>query len=163
MTMVSLLMVLMSCHHPVKDMARHATLPGTDSIAGMIMADTIIYEVIISNPDPDNAWAKKCLGGLHRTALIDSIFSMIYAKKVPAFNYDTHEKLTLKQVRDIEKTKEFKRENIGMIQFTEVWYLNTVANTMTKKVLSLVLGYDFYTSDGELFGHKPLFRVEMNS
>jgi len=49
-----------------------------------------------------------------------------------------------------------------MIQFTESWYLNAGANTMTKKVISLVLGYNFYSSDGELFGHKPVFRIEMN-
>ena len=33
---------------------------------------------------------------------------------------------------------------------------------MTKKVLSMVLGYNFYSEDGELFGHKPVFRLEMN-
>jgi hypothetical protein len=33
---------------------------------------------------------------------------------------------------------------------------------MTKKVLAMDLGYDSFTSEGELIGYKSLFRVEMN-
>jgi len=49
-----------------------------------------------------------------------------------------------------------------MIQFTEAWYLDPASANMTKSVISLVLGYNFYASDGELFGHKPVFRIDLN-
>jgi hypothetical protein len=127
----------------------------------MVVADTIIYQVQINNPDTGDSWTKKCLGRLHRRALIDSIFSMVYNNRAIAYNHITNERLTQRQVREIETTKGFNRDNIGMIQFTEAWYLNPSKTTMTKEVLSMVLGYNFYTEDGELFGHKPVFRVEM--
>jgi hypothetical protein len=132
-----------------------------DSSLGMVVADTIIYEVIILNPNPEDLWTGKCLSRLNRSALIDSIFNMVYTGSAKAYNHDTNEMLTIKQVRKIEKEDNFTRNNIGMIQFTEAWYLNPASNTMTKKVLSMVLGYNFYNSEGELFGHKPVFRVEL--
>jgi non-homologous end joining protein Ku len=86
---------------------------------------------------------------------------MVYKSRAIAYNHETNERLTQKQVKEIETTKGFNRDNIGMIQFTEAWYLNPSKTTMTKEVLSMVLGYNFYTEDGELFGHKPVFRVVM--
>jgi hypothetical protein len=34
---------------------------------------------------------------------------------------------------------------------------------MTKKVLAMDIGYNYYTSNGDLVGYKSLFRVEMNN
>jgi hypothetical protein len=47
-----------------------------------------------------------------------------------------------------------------MIQFTEVWFVNPGDATMTKKVISLVLGYNYDAPDGMVL-HKALFRVEL--
>jgi len=132
-----------------------------DTTTGMVVADTIIYDVVILNPNPDDAWASKCLEGLDHKLLIDNIFAMIYSEKSVAYNHETGEKLTPKQVEKIESEEIFDRTNIGKIQFTEVWYMNPGKTEMTKKVLSMVLGYNYYTSNGELIGHKALFRVEI--
>lgn len=128
---------------------------------GIEMADTIIYQVIIRNPNPEDTWTTACLSGLNRKALIDSIFNLVYDNKLTAYNRETHEKLTLKQVKDLEGADGFSRDKIGMIQFTEAWYLDPATQSMSKKVLAMDLGYDHYSSDGELVGYKPLFRVEM--
>lgn len=131
-----------------------------DSALGLVVADTIIYDVLIHNPNPDDAWAAHCLKGLNHRLLIDNIFEMVYAGKISAYNHETREKLTPKQVEKIESAAGFSRDNIGMIQFMEVWYLNPVKITVTKEVLSMVLGYNYFAPDGERF-HKALFRVEM--
>jgi hypothetical protein len=133
----------------------------SDSPRELVVADTITYEVRISNPNPEDAWTAKCLGRLNRKALIDSIFAMVYENRVVAYNHETNERLTPKQLEKNEASPGFNRDNIGMIQFTEAWYLNPADNTMTKKVLSMVLGYNYYAADGELFGQKPVFRLEM--
>ena len=132
-----------------------------DSIHTIVIADTIIYEVIIQNPNPGNEWNNERLKGLNRDALIDSIFDMIYAEIVLAYNHETNEKLSPRQVRKMESDKKFSRDDISMIQFTEVWYLNPGMASMSKKVISMVLGKNFYASDGELFGYEPVLRVEM--
>ena len=117
-------MLIQACSPHSKEAGKSVIKTNHDSINGLIVADTIIYEVLISNPNPDDRWTKKCLGRLHRKELIDSIFAMVYDNRVEAYNHETNEKLTRKQVKDLESGKGFSRDNIGMIQFTEAWYLN---------------------------------------
>jgi hypothetical protein len=157
----SLLLLFEMCREQSNDnvSAPYSLIP--DSTHTTIIADTIIYEVIIQNPNPGNEWNNERLQGLNRSALIDSIFEMIYMEKVPAYNHETNEKLTPRQVHKMESDQKFNRDDISMIQFTEVWYLNPGMASMTKKVISMVLGKNFYTTDGELFGYEPVLRVEM--
>jgi hypothetical protein len=126
---------------------------------GIEIADTIIYQVIISNPNPDDTWTTECLKGLNRKTLVDSIFKMVYDGKLTAINLETREKLTIKQLRDIEKADGAIRDKIGMIQFTETWYLDPATKDMTKKVLAMDLGYSFNSESGLVY--KSLFRVEL--
>jgi hypothetical protein len=155
--------LLITCKPQPEPVVKRLASQPCDSLLGIRVADTIIYEVIIQNADPENTWTEQCLKGLNRSMLIDTIFNMIYDKRAVAYDYDSHEKLTPRQIQKLENSKTFSRKEIGMIQFTEVWYLNPSLKTMNKQVLSLVMGYNYYTSEGELFGHKPLFRVELNS
>jgi hypothetical protein len=135
--------------------------PAHDTALGLIAADTIIYDVVIRNPNPDDTWKAFCLSRVNYAVLIDSIFSMVYSGRISAFDHETREKLTIRQVQEIENADGFSRDKIGMIQFTEVWYLNPAEKSMHKKVISMVLGYDYFTPEGELFGHQPVFRVDM--
>jgi len=153
---------LTTCHDQGKKADTDSTpaAGGTGSV--ILLADTIIYDVLISNPNHDDTWATKCLSRLNRKAMIDSIFSMVYQERATAYNFETREKMTVKQVTRMESAAGFSRDNIGMIQFTEAWYLDPASANMTKSVISLVLGYNFYASDGELFGHKPVFRIDLN-
>lgn len=159
--LVVLLLITTACRKDETRNQSHVATTGNDILADLVVADTIIYEVIIRNPNPDDAWAAKCLEGLNHRMLVDRVFEMIYSGKTMAYNHETNEKLTPKQLEDIEAGDGFSRDNIGMIQFTEVWHLNPGEATMTKSVLSLVLGYNYYTSEGDLIGHKALFRMEL--
>ncbi|MBN1158893.1 MAG: hypothetical protein JXA61_05895 [Bacteroidales bacterium] len=153
--------IMLSCAHLDNDV--HATdeaLP-SDTLLGIIVADTITYEIIIRNTNPDDWWTEECLSKLNHQALISNIFRMIREGTARAYDYETLERLTDRQLGKIEKETGFNPDEIGMIQFTEIWFLNPDNSTMTKKVHSMVLGYNFYTSDGEHFGYKPLFRVEL--
>jgi len=159
--LVTGIMLVGSCRKEPTNSSMTINTSKIDTTLGMVVADTIIYEVIIKNPNPEDPWAEKCLSRLNHDTLIDNIFDMVYSGSAKAFNHNTNELLTIKQIGKIEKEDHFNRGNIGMIQFTEAWYINTANNSMTKKVLSMVLGYNFYSSEGELFGHKPVFRIEM--
>jgi hypothetical protein len=156
----AVLLCLLSCH-PGSEKPSTEEVITAGTTRGFIVADTIIYDVVIKSPDSDDAWAEERLRGLNYTVLIDSIFEMIYRGKAIAYNYETREKLTPVQVRKLETADNFSRDAIGMIQFTEVWYLDPLHGRMTKEVLSMIPGYNFYTAEGELFGHKPMFVVEL--
>ena len=157
---IVLLLLAFACRKPDHPAEVGDSLIAADTAAGMVVADTIIYEVIIHNPNPEDPWAVHCLKGLNHSLFVDNIFTMVYSGKLTPYNHETREKLTPVQVQKMETAEGYNRDNIGMIQFTEVWYMNPVKGTMTKKVLSMVLGYNYYTPDGERF-HKALFRVDM--
>jgi hypothetical protein len=157
-------MLILSCRHKETGMSalpeyRSATDSGVD---GTVFAHRIIQDIIIKNNNPDDTWAEECLKGMQRKALVDSLFSMVYSQKAIAYDFDTNEKLTLKQVKKIEKKEGYSRDKIGKIQFIESWYLNTDNATMTKRVESLVLGYETYDNQGEFRGYLPVFRIIFN-
>jgi hypothetical protein len=162
LVVLALLPVLAGCGKNRERIPSADGPPAQDRSLGLIAADTIIYDVVIRNPNPDDTWKALCLSRVNYAVLIDSIFNMVYSGRISAFNHETREKLTNRQVQEIEKADGFSRDKIGMIQFTEVWYLNPAEKSMHKKVISMVLGYDYYTPEGELFGHKPVFRVDLN-
>jgi hypothetical protein len=156
---VILIPFIIGCRHETQKAATQNVV--ADSVMGMVVADTIIYDVTITNTDSNDTWTTKRLQNLDHKAMIDYIFDMIYAKKVMVYNHETNERLTPAQVHKLEQNEGFSREHITMVQFSEIWYMNPEQASMTKKVTSMVLGINYYTSDGELFGYEPLFRVEL--
>jgi hypothetical protein len=158
---VCLVILLTTCRKHTTEIPAPAPAAKSGILQGIAVADTIIYQVIISNPNTEDTWTTRCLSRLNRKALVDSIFNMVYSGRIIAVNRETHEKLTMKQMKDLEKADGFSRDKIGMIQFTEAWYLDPATRAMTKKVLAMDLGYEYRTGEGELVVYKPLFRVEM--
>jgi hypothetical protein len=157
---IALVIMAGACRNPEPKAVAKAVHVVNDTLAGYKVADTIIYDVIIDKPNADDPWTKKCLKDLHRSMLVDSLFNMVYQGEVMAYSNETGERLTPKQVKDLESAKGFSRNDISMIQFTEAWYLNPDGCTMTKKVLSMVLGYNYYTNSGDEL-HKALFKIKL--
>lgn len=133
-----------------------------DSLVMNLLADTIIYDVIIKNTDPDNKWNEKCIGSLKRDQLIDQLFDAVYNEQADAYNYFSGKKLAPKDLKRLEREKDFKRSKIGKLQFTESWYFDPVNLVMQKKILSVTLGYELPGDDGEIIGYKPVFMINMN-
>jgi hypothetical protein len=155
--------LLVSCRKP--NQSAHTVIQTSgvsDTTAGILVAENIIQDIVIKNNNPDNSWATECLKGMHREILVDSVFELVYSQRAIAYDFDTHEKITVKQLRQFEKKKDFSREKIGKIQFIESWYLNTDKVIFTKKVSSIVLGYETFDSEGVFVGYLPVFLVTMN-
>jgi hypothetical protein len=142
--------------------------PGTavsvpaDTATGVLVADRIIQDIVIKNNDPNDAWADECLKGMRRNTLVDEVFAMAYSGNARVYDFDTNEMLTVKQLKKREKEEGFSRDKIGKIQFIESWYLNPDKVTFTKKVSSIVLGYETHDSQGQFRGYLPVFRMVMN-
>jgi hypothetical protein len=134
----------------------------TGSFSGSLIADTIIYDVIIHNTNPDDQWTQQCLQYVNQRMFIDSLFKLVYEEKVIAFDFFEKKPLRIKDVRKLESEAGFNRDNIGKIQFTERWYFDSSKLQFQKEVISIVLGYDLYDNDGSIRGHKPVFKINLN-
>lgn len=132
-----------------------------DSVLGLVVADTIIYDVDIVNMNLEDQWASYRLYNLDRKLMLDNIYDLVYSGRASAYDHTTGEKLTGRQVENLEKTEGFSREDVDMIQFKEVWYMNPVNNTITKQVISLVLGAHVFANDGQFLANRAIMRVEL--
>ena len=158
-----LLMAGISCSSEDTESPSDLSHAQTDSLSpGWLVADSILYDVVIKNPDPSDEWVNTNLKYLEREKWLDEIFSAIYHKKLKAFDYYTGEELSVRAVKKIEKETDFDRNKIAKIQFTEKWYFDSKTLTMNKKVIHMVIGYEYFNSHGELRGYKAAFTVKMN-
>ncbi len=124
------------------------------------VADSIMYIANVKNPDPDAYYMDDWLGGANTKLLADKIFDAVYSKRLKAYNYITGEEMSIEEIKDLEK--EFSRDNIGQILFTEDWYFDDKELKMYKQVNSIMLAYFRYDDDGNLLGNKSGIRVYLN-
>jgi hypothetical protein len=71
------------------------------------VADQIIYDVIIKNPDPGDEWTEKCLVGLNRGELVDFIIDGIYKNRFRAYDIYNDKLIPVRTIRKMEKDGEF--------------------------------------------------------
>jgi hypothetical protein len=127
-----------------------------------VIADSIVYDVVIRNPDPDEWWADENLKSLNKEALLDIIFNAVYRGELVAYDYFSQKAMTAREILEVENAPDYSRENIGRIQFAEEWYFDEENLRMEKRVNSLTLGYEVLDARGDLRGYKPLFMVKLN-
>lgn len=132
-----------------------------DSSNYLILADTIITDVVILNSS-DDEWTDYTLRNLNNSMLVDKIFEAVYAGKLKPYEFFHNNPLSIKDIKALEEKSEFSRDKIGKIQFEEAWYYDNKNQKMIKKVHSMMLAYEYYNSLGELRGYKPAFKVYFN-
>jgi hypothetical protein len=162
----SILFALAACKPSAEQQPKTAPTASSaaDSIpAYAIMADTITYDVIVKNANPEDDWTTLCLQRLDRDKLIGNIFDAVYAGKLKAYDILSNSELSVNKVRKLEKEKDFDRSRIGKIQFTELWLFNEQDMSMEKTVRALALGYELYDSEGKVRGYKPVFKVYLKA
>lgn len=136
-------------------------VPRTPSGAAII-ADTVTYNVIVKNPEPEDTWTEKSLGRLKMDSFVEMIFEAIYSRELVPYDYYTNEAMSVREIRRLEQNEEFSRANIGQLQFTEEWYFDQENLRLEKRVNSITLGYEVYNLAGDLRGYKAAFKVKLN-
>lgn len=129
--------------------------------ASLQVADQIIYDVIIKNPDPQDEWTEKCLAGLKRGELVDFIFQGLYDERFNAYDIFNDQLIPMRRIRKMEENGEFTREQVSKIQFVEDWYLDPGSYSMSKRVTEVRLGLEHIDGFGMHLGHNPLFKVRL--
>ena len=140
---------------PVKEGSFYETdLNNSNSI---VIADTIVYDVVIKNAFPEDEWQEFCLKNVDRDAIANIIFNAVYNGKLTAYDYQHESPMTIDQVKELEE--EYSRDKVAKIQFIEEWYFDEEKMEMGKRVNEIMLAYELYSSDGEIRGYKAGVKV----
>jgi len=129
----------------------------------VLLADTIIYDVVVKNPNKEDEWTTECLRKFNRKALVTMVFDAVYSGKAKAFKHSDNSPLSIQDVKEIEKKNEFKRDRIARIQFEESWYFDEKNFRFGKKVNALMMGYELYDLEGNIKSYAATFRVPLNN
>ncbi|OQX98604.1 MAG: hypothetical protein B6I20_10880 [Bacteroidetes bacterium 4572_117] len=140
---------------PVKTGAFYET--DLDSSNSVLIADSIIYDVVIKNAFPEDEWSELCLKYVDRTALANIIFNAIYSGRLTAYDYQNEIAMTIEEVKELEK--ENSRDKIAKIQFIEEWYMDEKEMKMGKRVNEIMLAYELNNDDGEVRGYRAGVKV----
>ncbi len=126
----------------------------------VVLADKIIYDVILRNPDATDEWATERLQSLDLEALINVVFNAIYNGRLTPLNYKTEMPMSLDEVKQLEA--EYARERIGKMQFVEEWYFDEKSLQFGKRITAIMLAYELYDLDGNPRGYKAGVMVRLD-
>lgn len=129
---------------------------------GRCIADPIIYEVVVSNPDTDDAWKQECLANTNTEQMVKEIIGAVKNGDIKAYDYYDNHQLTKIELHNLIE-KEKIQEKVGKVQFTERWYWNSNTFKLQKKVEKLMLGYEIYDDNGKVKGYKASFFVKLGN
>jgi len=125
------------------------------------IGDTVSYTALIKNPDPEmDGYMNHWLKGMDTKAFANIIMDAVVAGKLKGYDYLTGEEMTADQVKAFDK--EYARDRIGNVLFTEDWYFDEKNLTMHKVVNSVMFGYENRDPEGKVTGHKSGIRVYLN-
>ena len=128
----------------------------------LIIADPIIYDVIVKNPDKSDQWTTFCLKNTDIDAITKAILNAIYQKRLIPYYYRSDDSIIpIDSIKKMEN--KFGTKDIGKIQFNEKWFFNEKDLKLYKKVISLTFGYELKNDVGEVYGYRPAFKVYLNN
>ncbi|MBQ2322813.1 MAG: hypothetical protein II375_09730 [Bacteroidales bacterium] len=121
----------------------------------------ITYNVYIKPQYMNDPDAAELYANFDRAAFVDSLFSAVYTKGVKVTDMDgnpmTIDDIKIREVED----PNFSRDKVAGIRFREVWSYNPSTNTMTKKVKSMLVGYEV-VEDSTIVALRPNFEFHFD-
>jgi hypothetical protein len=133
----------------------------TSPIQGLNIANPIIYEVLIKNPDVEDEWQSKCLENTNIKLMSKDVINAVLDGRLNAYDYFDDHLLSKSEIKAILK-KNGKENNIGNIQFKEEWYWNKKELQLQKKVKSLMFGYEICNENKKVRGYRASFVVNLD-
>jgi hypothetical protein len=127
---------------------------------GKLVADPIIYEVIVKNPNPDDEWLNECLEKTNASYLVEQVLKEVKAGNLKAYDYYDNRELSGSEINQIIKENDLN-DRTGKIQFEEDWYWDKDALRLRKEVKKLMFGYEIYDTTGKLRGYKASFIIDL--
>lgn len=151
---------LLSCNRQAES-GKTLVLPDTAVDPSYRVADSLIYDVDLVNIHTDNEWSTFKLRHMNREKLVELTFEGVYNGQLQAYDFFTDQPLTADEVRQREQAPDYDRKHIDQIQFEENWFFSPEQQVFYKEISSFVLAYGVYAYNGELRGHKPVFKIKL--
>ncbi len=136
--------------------------PKNKDINNIVLADTIIYDVLLTPEDTLNDWEVEKLRSVNYKLIIDNIFEDIYSGEKKAYDYFTDKRISKKEIKEIEEKNPNLRQEINKLQFTERWTYNNDKHEVVKNIYSILLAQRIFDSSGNVRGYKALFYVKVH-
>lgn len=130
--------------------------------SGVKIANPIIYEVLINNPNPEDDWKTECLANTNTTELIKDIINAVRNGDLPAFDYYDNHQLSIPELEKIISDSDLIHKT-GNIQFEEEWYWDSEKLSLDKRVKKIMFGYEVYDAVGKIRGYKASFVVDLGA
>jgi hypothetical protein len=127
---------------------------------GELIADPIIYEVIVKNPNPDDEWLNECLENTNSSYLIAQVLKEVKAGNLKAYDYYDNHELSIDEIKQIITENDLNGRT-GKIQFEENWYWDKNQLQLKKEVKKLMFGFKIFDATGKLRGYKASFVVDL--
>ncbi len=127
-----------------------------------VIADTIVYDVILRNIDTSDVWEAECLQYLDQKSLVNYLIDGVYSGQFIAIEFMGDKVLSIDDVKAIEQEKEFSRDRVSKVQFRERWFIDSTGN-FQKQIISYTLGIEVYSKQNTFLGHEALFVVKPKS
>jgi len=157
---ITICMLCGSCKNEVK-LENKSTAVRTLPKGSILVADSVIYDVVIRDIDHEDPWESERLKTFKQDVFVDNIFDQLYEGKLFAYDFYTGEELTIKKIKEIEKAEGFSRTKVSKIQFNEQWSIDSLG-VLNKQINYMTFGLESYSLQGTFTGHKALFKVYRN-
>jgi len=129
---------------------------------GVKIANPIIYEVLVTNPNPEDNWKTECLANTNISELIKDIINAVRNGALPAFDYYDNHQLSIPELEKIISDSDLIHKT-GNIQFEEEWYWDSKKLALNKRVKKMMFGYEVFDTLGKIRGYKASFVVELDT
>lgn len=158
-TIIAILVIVatIGCNRTAEDQTRKHRVASTAK--GQIIADTIVYDVILRNIDTSDIWEAECLKYTNQEEFINYLFDGLYSQQFIAVEFLGDKMLSIKEIKEIERSDGFSRSRVSKVQFKEQWYIDSCGN-LQKDIISYTLGIEAYSKQNSFLGHKALFVVK---
>jgi hypothetical protein len=127
---------------------------------GELIADPIIYEVIVKAPNEDDEWLNECLGNTKSSYLVKQVLKEVRAGNLNAYDYYDNRELSVREIEQIINDNDLNGRT-GKIQFEENWYWDKEALKLRKEVRKIMFGFEIFDATGKLRGYKASFVIDL--
>lgn len=121
----------------------------------------IEYMVFLKPQDMRDPYAHELYDNFDREAFVDSVFAAVYQHHAVVTDEDGNP-LSLETIKEREVSDpRYSHDKVAGVRFREAWSFDPVTKTMTKKVKSMLIGYEF-VDDSTIVAIRPAFLITFN-